>query len=150
MRNCWAGLRPLVKPPAGDGRTTKRISREHAIEISPHGLVTVTGGKWTTYRAMAEDVLAACFRSGGLPERAGGVTRSLRLVGGDGPAETHWPISAPPGLHVYGSEAAAVASLPRADSEILPGLTEAMVRFAVRMRRNVDKKLNFRISVYIA
>ena len=67
MRNCWAGLRPLVKPPAGDVRTTKRISREHAIEISPHGLVTVTGGKWTTYRAMAEDVLAACFRSGGLP-----------------------------------------------------------------------------------
>ncbi len=132
VRSCWAGLRPLVKPPSGDGHNTKRISREHAIEISPHGLVTVTGGKWTTYRAMAEDVLAACFRSGGLPERARGVTRSLRLVGGDGPADTHRPISAPPGLHLYGSEAAAVASLPGADREILPGFTEAMVRFAVR------------------
>lgn len=132
VRSCWAGLRPLVKPPSGDGRDTKRISREHTIEISKLGLVTVTGGKWTTYRAMAEDVLAACFRSGGLVARPAGATRSLRLVGGDGPSEAHRPLSAPPGLHLYGSEAAAVASLPGASREILPGLSEAMVRFAVR------------------
>ncbi len=132
VRSAWAGLRPLVKPPRADSRETKRISREHAIEISRHGLVTVTGGKWTTYRAMAEDVLAACFRAGSLPERPAGVTRTLRLVGAPPPAAPVVPLSAPPGEHLYGSEAATLAELPGNDREILPGFTEAMVRFAVR------------------
>jgi len=96
------------------------------------GLVTITGGKWTTYRAMAEDVLAACFAAGLLPERPGGVTRTLRLVGAPPPGSAPPPISAAPGLHLYGTEAALVATLPGADRELLPGLTEAMVRFAVR------------------
>jgi len=132
VRSAWAGLRPLVKPPQADGRATKRISREHAIEISRHGLVTVTGGKWTTYRAMAEDVLAACFKAGLLPERPAGVTRSLRLVGAPPPGTPTPPLSAPPGLHLYGTEAATVTALPGASHELLPGFTEAMVRFAVR------------------
>ncbi len=132
IRSAWAGLRPLVKPPQADGRETKRISREHAIEISRHGLVTVTGGKWTTYRAMAEDVLAACFGAGLLPERPAGVTRTLRLVGAPPPGTPVVPLAAPPGPHLYGSEAAAVAALPGGDHELLPGLSEAMVRFAVR------------------
>ncbi|MFM8415417.1 MAG: FAD-dependent oxidoreductase [Planctomycetota bacterium] len=130
--SAWAGLRPLVKPPRADDRDTKRISREHAIEISRHGLVTVTGGKWTTYRAMAEDVLAACFTAGLLPERPAGVTRTLRLVGAPASGTATVPLSAPPGLHLYGCEAAVVAALPGAGRELLPGLTEAMVRFAVR------------------
>ena len=132
VRSAWAGLRPLVKPPLADGRATKRISREHAIEISRHGLVTITGGKWTTYRAMAEDVLAACFKAGLLPERPAGVTRTLRLVGAPPPGTPTPPLSAPPGLHLYGIEAATVTALPGASHELLPGLTEAMVRFAVR------------------
>ena len=132
VRSAWAGLRPLVKPPRADGRATKRISREHAIEISRHGLVTVTGGKWTTYRAMAEDVLAACFTAGLLPKRPAGVTRTLRLVGAPPAGEPTVPLSAPPGLHLYGTEATTVAALPGAGRELLPGLTEAMVRFAVR------------------
>ena len=132
VRSAWAGLRPLVKPPRADDRDTKRLSREHAIEISRQGLVTVTGGKWTTARAMAEDVLAACFRAGLLPERPAGVTRTLRLVGAPPPAASTPPLSAPPGLHLYGTEAAVVAALPGATHELLPGFTEAMVRFAVR------------------
>jgi glycerol-3-phosphate dehydrogenase len=132
IRSAWAGLRPLVKPPQAGASDTKRVSREHAIEISRHGLVTVTGGKWTTYRAMAEDVLAACFAAGLLPERPAGVTRTLRLVGAPPPGSLAVPLSAPPGLHLYGSEAATVAALPGADRDLLPGLTEAMVRFAVR------------------
>jgi glycerol-3-phosphate dehydrogenase len=131
VRSAWAGLRPLVKPTGGGG-DTKRISREHAIVVSPHGLVTVTGGKWTTYRAMAEDVLARCFAAGLLPARPAGATRSLRLVGAPEGAAGPLSIAAPPGLHLYGSEAAAVAALSGADREILPGLTEAMVRFAAR------------------
>lgn len=131
VRSAWAGLRPLVRPAAGGG-DTKRISREHAIVVSPHGLVTVTGGKWTTYRAMAEDVLARCCAAGLLPARPAGVTRTLRLVGAPAPGATLEPVTAPPGLHLYGTEAADVAALPGADQEILPGLTGAMVRFAAR------------------
>lgn len=130
VRSAWAGLRPLVKPPRDDGET-KRISREHVVVVSPRGLVTVTGGKWTTYRAMAEDVLAVCMERGLLTSRPGGVTRTLRLVGtpeaGNG-ISLAWP----PGLHLYGSEAADVVALPGADRELLPDLTEAMVRFAAR------------------
>jgi glycerol-3-phosphate dehydrogenase len=55
VRSMWVGLRPLVKP-SGD-QATQSISREHTIEVSPQGLVTVTGGKWTTYRKMAEDTI---------------------------------------------------------------------------------------------
>ena len=100
--------------------------------MSPDGLVTITGGKWTTYRAMAEDALAACFSHGLLDARPAGVTRSLRLVGAPACGEGLVPLAAPPGLHLYGSEAEAVAALPGADHVLLPGLTEAMVRFAVR------------------
>jgi glycerol-3-phosphate dehydrogenase len=132
IRSAWAGLRPLVKPPQAGASDTKRISREHAIEISRQGLVTVTGGKWTTYRAMAEDVLAACFAAGLLPERPAGVTRTLRLVGAPPPGSLAVPLSAAPGLHLYGTEAHAVLALPGSDRELLPGLTAAMVRFAVR------------------
>lgn len=54
----FAGLRPLAAPKNEDaGEKTKEISRSHKIEISPSGLVTITGGKWTTYRYMAEDVI---------------------------------------------------------------------------------------------
>ncbi|MFM9025148.1 MAG: glycerol-3-phosphate dehydrogenase/oxidase, partial [Planctomycetaceae bacterium] len=131
VTSAWAGLRPLVKPAAGPA-DTKRVSREHAIVVSPHGLVTVTGGKWTTYRAMAEDVLARCVAAGLLPARPAGATRSLRLVGAPAANAPLEPIAATPGLHLYGTEAADVAALPGADREILPGFTEAMVRFAAR------------------
>lgn len=55
--------------PAAD---TKRMSREHVVLLSATGLVTVTGGKWTTYRAVAEDVLKTCFARGLLPARPAG------------------------------------------------------------------------------
>jgi len=108
------------------------MSREHSVFVSPRGLVTVTGGKWTTYRAMAEDVLSACMTRGLLPPRPAGVTRRLRLVGAPAVGTAGASLSAPPGVHLYGTEAAVVAALPGADHEILPGLSEAMVRFAAR------------------
>ena len=57
--SAWAGLRPLVRPASKAGGATHRISREHAIEVEADGLLTVTGGKWTTCLAMARDVLQA-------------------------------------------------------------------------------------------
>jgi glycerol-3-phosphate dehydrogenase len=132
VRSLWVGLRPLVKPQADEGGNhTKAISREHTVLVSRTGLVTVTGGKWTTYRAMAEDVLERCFDKGLLPRASAGVTTNLRLIGADGDASRHAMHEAP-GLHLYGSEAGAVQSLPGAGAQLGGGLTEAMVRFAAR------------------
>jgi len=76
----FAGLRPLVK---GRGRTAD-LSRDHTLLVSPSGLVTITGGKWTTYRRMAEDAVDAAARVAGLPPRAC-PTRELVLDGSDAP-----------------------------------------------------------------
>ena len=51
----YAGLRPLVK--VGDAKSTAALSRDHTILISGAGLLTIAGGKWTTYRKMAEDAV---------------------------------------------------------------------------------------------
>ena len=132
IKSIWVGLRPLVKSADDEGDTsgaTRSLSREHTVLVSKSGLVTVTGGKWTTYRAMAEDVLDQCFAASLLPERPGGVTTALRLVGAQLITQT---ISDAPGIHLYGSEAGAVMALPGADRLLGGGLTEAMVRFAAR------------------
>ncbi|WP_298932526.1 glycerol-3-phosphate dehydrogenase/oxidase [uncultured Ramlibacter sp.] len=132
IRSIWVGLRPLVKPPDDDGENTKGLSREHTVLVSRSGMVTVTGGKWTTYRAMAEDVLEKCFTSRLLERHAAGVTTNLKLIGSEHLSGQPGPLSAAQGLHSYGSEAAVVAGLPGADRHLGGGLTEAMVRFAAR------------------
>ena len=136
VRSQWVGLRPLVRPAQDEPGATRAISREHTVQVSPSGLVTVTGGKWTTYRAMAEDVLTQCVQAGLLqafPERLSeGVTTDLRLVGGDAASPASVDLSQPPGLHLYGAEAPRVQALPGADRPLGGGLTEAMVRFAAR------------------
>ncbi|TFZ06916.1 glycerol-3-phosphate dehydrogenase/oxidase [Ramlibacter henchirensis] len=132
IRSLWVGLRPLVRPNGDDGAATKSISREHTVLVSRSGLVTVTGGKWTTYRAMAEDVLERCFAARLLTRAKAGVTTNLKLVGGDVAQGAAVPVCDPPGLHGYGSEAPRVQALPGAGAELGGGLTEAMVRFAAR------------------
>ncbi len=139
VRSVWVGLRPLVRPTAGADGDTKAISREHTVWVARSGLVSVTGGKWTTYRAMAEDVLARCMASGLLPRRPAGATTALRLLGAPAVADPARSLAAPPGEHLYGSEAEALRALPGAtrwlahDRESGAGvLSEAMVRFAVR------------------
>jgi glycerol-3-phosphate dehydrogenase len=131
-RSIWVGLRPLVKPQGEEGEDTKALSREHTVLVSRAGLVTVTGGKWTTYRAMAEDVLAKCMHKDLIARTNAGVTTNLRLVGAPLPGSEVPSIADPQGLHSYGGEAAEVLALPGARRELAPGLTEAMVRFAAR------------------
>jgi glycerol-3-phosphate dehydrogenase len=63
----FAGLRPLVR--SGTGADTSSLSRDHTLLVSPSGLVTIAGGKWTTYRKMGEDTVTAAARLAGLPER---------------------------------------------------------------------------------
>ena len=129
VKSIWVGLRPLVKPVDDDADRTKSLSREHTVLVSKSGLVTVTGGKWTTYRAMADDVLEKCFAAELLPLRQGIPTDQLRLVGAQSSSVS---LSSPPGLHLYGSEASAVQALRGANNELGSGLSEAMVRFAAR------------------
>ncbi len=91
----YAGLRPLVK--GGGGAITAALSREHTLIVSPTGLVTITGGKWTTYRNMAEDTVNKAIEVGGLP-KAKSHTKTLRLHGYQENPE-------PEPFGVYGSDA---------------------------------------------
>ncbi|HWB05058.1 MAG TPA: glycerol-3-phosphate dehydrogenase/oxidase [Verrucomicrobiales bacterium] len=72
----FTGIRPLVK--AGDVSNTAALSRDHTIEISASGLLTITGGKWTTYRRMAEDAVDHAIVLGKLDEHPC-VTRDLTI-----------------------------------------------------------------------
>jgi glycerol-3-phosphate dehydrogenase len=132
VKSVWVGLRPLVKAQADDGGNTKKLSREHAVMVSRSGMITVTGGKWTTYRAMAEDVLDMCVENSLLEARNKGVTKQLLLLGAKGTAVVTRSLSESPGMHSYGDEQSMVSSLPGADVVICEGLTEGMVRFAAR------------------
>src|SRR5439155_1858152 len=95
MLSVFAGLRPLVAAP--NSKSTAAASRDLHIEVSASGLVTITGGKWTTYRHMAEDVVDTAARVARLPARPCG-TRVLRLHGWRAAADPHDPLS------VYGSD----------------------------------------------
>jgi glycerol-3-phosphate dehydrogenase len=135
VRSVWVGLRPLVTAPQGAGATAS-LSREHSVWSDARGLVSVTGGKWTTYRAMAEDVLRHCQRVGGLPAREP-VTAALPLWGLPGPDDPVVAVSEWPGEHGYGSDRAVLRRLPGADRALWEEaghvcLSEAMVRHAVR------------------
>jgi glycerol-3-phosphate dehydrogenase len=68
----FTGIRPLVKE--GDESATATLSRDHKIQISGSGLLTITGGKWTTYRRMTED----CVDHATSSERSRGTIKSIR------------------------------------------------------------------------
>jgi glycerol-3-phosphate dehydrogenase len=98
----FAGLRPLLRGRAGS--PTAKLSREHAVVVSESGLVTVTGGKWTTYRRMAIDAVDQAAGVGGLPARPS-QTAELKLHGWcDAP-------DGDPALALYGSDSAALSAL---------------------------------------
>jgi glycerol-3-phosphate dehydrogenase len=109
------------------------------VLVSRSNLVTVTGGKWTTYRAMAEDVLEKCQSKGLIRTRRTCSTAALPLIGGQSastlasPPQQFRSIADAPGLHSYGTEAEVVPALGKgSERELAPGLSLAMVRFAAR------------------
>uniref|UniRef100_M4C1M0 Glycerol-3-phosphate dehydrogenase n=1 Tax=Hyaloperonospora arabidopsidis (strain Emoy2) TaxID=559515 RepID=M4C1M0_HYAAE len=57
IKSAWSGIRPLVKDPRHANGSTAAISREHVVEVSESNMVTIAGGKWTTYRRMAQDAI---------------------------------------------------------------------------------------------
>ncbi|ESK86944.1 glycerol-3-phosphate dehydrogenase [Moniliophthora roreri MCA 2997] len=89
--SAWSGLRPLIKDPSasvkGEGGT-QGLVRNHIVHISPTSrLLTIAGGKWTTYRKMAEETVDAAVKEFGLESKVkttGCVTEHVRLVGSDG------------------------------------------------------------------
>ena len=116
VRSVFAGIRPLATAGDGDhGGDTAELSRDHRIVVSDSGLISVVGGKWTTYREMGEDTIDRAADVAALPERES-VTRELALHGadGDGPGGPPWS--------VYGADAGAVRSLAEGE----PGMGEAL------------------------
>lgn len=82
IRSIFAGLRPLIK---ANKKTTAALSREHLIDVAESGLLTIAGGKWTTYRRMAEEVIDTAISKLNLPERKC-ITKELRIQGHDQPS----------------------------------------------------------------
>jgi len=141
----FTGLRPLAAPVA-EGKKTKEISRGHKILVSPGGLITLTGGKWTTYRKMAEDVINTAVNRAKLPEKES-VTPTLKIHGHMDGVDHSDP------LYWYGSDRQQLDALVDAD----PGMGElvskkldiikAQVVWAVRgeMARTLEDCLARRI-----
>jgi glycerol-3-phosphate dehydrogenase len=100
----FAGIRPLVR--SGDSRITAALSRDHTIHIDASGLLTTAGGKWTTYRHMAEDTVNEAAELARLPERACGTT-TLHIHG------FHERASEFGELSVYGSDAPAIREIAK-------------------------------------
>ncbi len=150
----WAGLRPLLGP-AGGRRVSARtadLSRRHSVRTSAGGLVTVTGGKLTTYRRMAEDtvdVVARALGRGGGADRS--VTRKLKLRGA--PGGPVGPAARADRLFArYGTEADAVRALCAERAELAEPVVEGLpylgaeVVYAVReeMAQSVEDALSRR------
>ena len=112
IRSRFAGLRPLVGAKSGSHATAK-LSREHEIFTSSSGLITVIGGKWTTYRHMGEELIDKAEVVAGLPRKQSR-TASLKLHGC--PANAEAPVTHP--WHIYGSDATAIESLIRENPEL--------------------------------
>lgn len=132
----FAGLRPLAAP-RKEGMSTKEISRSHKIFVSKNKLVTITGGKWTTYRKMAEDTVNKVI-SLKLLEKRECVTKNFRIHGylQDPDLNNH--------LYIYGSDAAAIRLLMESDKSMVEKLhpkydyTVAEVVWAVREEMALD------------
>jgi glycerol-3-phosphate dehydrogenase len=96
VKSIFAGLRPLAAP-SGDEKATKEISRHHKVLISVSGLITLTGGKWTTYRKMGEDAVDKAILVGDLIPRES-ITENILIHGYNRDVDFNDPLS------VYGTE----------------------------------------------
>ena len=157
----WAGLRPLLAPEGGQlSERTADLSRRHTVTMSSDGVVTVTGGKLTTYRKMAQDTVDAVVRKlGESPRRRRCVTKDLPLLGAT--TKTRDPVTmAQPHARLlgrYGSESPRVVALGVQRPELLEpavaGLpyTRAELVYAAReeMAQTLDDVLSRRTRAMI-
>jgi glycerol-3-phosphate dehydrogenase len=117
----FAGIRPLVRASGVSSGVvrTPALSRDHVIHIDRSGLVTICGGKWTTYRHMAEDCVDQAATLAQLPERPC-VTQQLRIHGFHDAAQQFGPLA------VYGSDAYEIRKLIEGDSRLGEALHAAL------------------------
>jgi glycerol-3-phosphate dehydrogenase len=108
IKSVFAGLRPLVK---GNAKSTAALSRDHHITVSDSELITIAGGKWTTYRKMAEDVLEIAIHKAGLRE-VECKTTDLPIHGYKKETDFDSP------LYYYGSDEEGIQSLIQADKKL--------------------------------
>lgn len=144
IKSVWSGLRPLVFDP--EAADTARLARDHIIQVSPSGLLTIAGGKWTTYRKMAQDAVDHAIRTYGFTPARGCHTDHLPLVGaenfdprGEYVLMRNYGLDADVARHLlcaYGDQATRVAELAKGGlgSRLHPGhpFIEAEVVYAVR------------------
>ena len=144
VKSVFAGLRPLAAP-TGDGKKTKEISRGHKIYTSGAGLITITGGKWTTYRQMAEEVVDAASKVSAYPIKKS-ITRNLAIHGWKKDVDLTDP------LYFYGSDSGKIRALAKENKELGEYLSKdleivkAQVVWAARyeMARTVEDVLSRR------
>ncbi|MEO6632399.1 MAG: glycerol-3-phosphate dehydrogenase/oxidase, partial [Mucilaginibacter sp.] len=145
VRSIFAGLRPLAAPQEGSAKT-KEISRSHKLIISASGLITITGGKWTTYRRMAQDTVEEAIKTASLSPRAS-VTKNLPVHGNKNNVDRN------DHLYIYGSDRDALLQLinenPECGEKLHPAFeyTKAEVIWAVKheMARTVEDVLARRV-----
>lgn len=127
VKSVFSGLRPLAAP-ENNGSATKEISRHHKVTVSTSGLVSILGGKWTTYRKMSEDLINTAQSVGGLPERTC-ITHSLAIHGYDYNSDWSNP------LHVYGTDIEKIQKIDEKGNESLSTafyLSKNQIVWAVR------------------
>ncbi len=157
----FAGLRPLVGKTRtnahGSVAETSKLSREHEIFTSPSGLITIIGGKWTTYRKMGQDVVDLAVRVGGLKSQVSR-TVHMRLHGApDTPMRADWDRNDDDPLAIYGTDRAALLESAERDSRyatlLVPELPyiAAQVAWAVEheMARTVEDVLSRRLRALL-
>ncbi len=145
----FAGLRPLAAQQDGEQKT-REISRNHKLIVSLSGLVTITGGKWTTYRKMAEDTVNKATLVGGLPEKDC-VTRNMPIHG----YVKNTDFDAPG--YFYGADRAYIMDIMYKDRSLGERLhpdyeyTKAQVLWAVRneMARTIEDFLARRVRALL-
>lgn len=127
VKSVFAGLRPLAAP-EDNGKATKEISRHHKVTVSTSGLVSILGGKWTTYRKMAEDLINTAQSVAGLPERAC-LTQNLPIHGYDYNSDWSNP------MHIYGTDIDKILQLDPEGNQSLSDelyITKNQIIWAVR------------------
>jgi len=142
----FAGLRPLAAPEDSEGKETKELSRSHKLIVSLSGLITITGGKWTTYRKMAEDTIDKAILIAGL-ENKDCITKNMPIHG------YVKQVDYDDHMYIYGSDRMKLLKLVKDNEELgeklhdrLPFL-KSEVLWAVRheMARTVEDVLARRV-----
>lgn len=143
----FAGLRPLAASNGTSGEKTKEISRSHKLLVEKSGLITITGGKWTTFRKMGEDTVDKAIAVAGLPQTSS-TSREIRIHGALDRSDDSR-------LSIYGTDEQLIEELTVGNPDLGVRLhsdfefTEAEVVWAIRneMARTIEDVLARRVRI---